>query len=86
MRAPLSWLRDHVALPPGLTNQEIPIPGLGSIHLGHGKTSVGRDSARAAANAIRIHVEPTDTYIRIGHSRARMSGGITQGLMNNPKK
>lgn len=61
-------------------DQPLKIPGLATISIGsHVKRHSG-SAAYAAANAIDIKVIPTDTRIRVAHSAAQLSGGVTYGL------
>jgi hypothetical protein len=63
-----------------LPGQTLPIPGLAEISVGHSKTRTSKTSADAWSNTIRIRVIPTDTVIRVSHSAARISKGITRGI------
>jgi hypothetical protein len=68
------------SFPAPAPGQPVNIPGLANIYAG--KTRVKHDdtSALAEAVALRIDVIPTDTTVKVGHSRAELASGLTYGV------
>ncbi|MDO9497492.1 MAG: choice-of-anchor P family protein [Nocardioides sp.] len=59
--------------------QPIVVPGLASIAIGNSVSKPITDGIRAAADALNIHVIPTDTRVRIAHTATRIQKGAPFG-------
>lgn len=60
---------------------QLPVPGVGTIALGEGKTSKNDNGAKAFANGVLVTLE-SGTTLRIAHTRATIERGVKSGLMN----
>lgn len=63
-------------------NQPTTIPGLATISVGSHRTAQGAHSATASALALRVHVIPSATTVKVAHSRASLGGGLTVGIFS----
>jgi hypothetical protein len=59
--------------------QPLVVPGLAEITVGRSQTRQDAGAAVAKAQALRIHVIPTGSTSRIGHSSAGIASGIKSG-------
>jgi hypothetical protein len=69
-------------LPIPTPGQPVAIPGLATISIGDGAESKKANMARAVADGIKIQVIPSNSQIRIAHTRAKLERGVKTGLMN----
>ncbi|HEX4471337.1 MAG TPA: choice-of-anchor P family protein [Nocardioides sp.] len=63
-------------------DQPIAIPGLATIYAGQHVTHHSSTGARANTFALRVDVIPSNTSIRIAHSRAELDAGLTGGVFS----
>lgn len=61
-------------------DQPIEIPGLLTIHIGKHKTASNADRAAAKADTIKVHMIPSGTKLRVGHTVATIARGVKHGL------
>ncbi|MGA8248474.1 MAG: choice-of-anchor P family protein [Nocardioides sp.] len=68
------------SFPAPAPGQPVDIPGLATIYAG--RTHVRHDDSGALAEAValRIDVIPTDTSVKVGHSRSELDSGLTYGV------
>jgi hypothetical protein len=59
--------------------QPLVVPGLAEVAIGNSDTRRTATAAVAKAQAIRVHVIPTDTTSRIAHAAAGIAAGIKSG-------
>jgi hypothetical protein len=59
--------------------QPIEIPGLAKISVGAKKESATDQAGIAIADALRVHLIPTNTKLTVAHSNARVYGGVKHG-------
>lgn len=71
-----------IAIPIPSLGMPITIPGLATITLGKGIAKERADGALAQANAVFIHVIPTDTKVKIARSSAKIDEGVKSGIFN----
>lgn len=69
-------------LPLPTPDQPIEIPGLATISLGKSIEKKNRQGATAYANALFIHVIPTDTTVKVARSAAKLERGAVSGIFN----
>ena len=59
--------------------QPIEIPGLATITVGRPKKTVNDHAGTAIADALRVHLIPTDTVVTVGHTSAQVLAGVKHG-------
>lgn len=62
--------------------QPIVIPGLARISLGDSQAKQGAHGASVYADALRVEILPTDTTIKVAHSRAGIKDGVRSALFS----
>jgi hypothetical protein len=70
------------SFPAPTPDQPLTIPGLATIYAGQHITRHSPTSATANAFALRIDVIPTGTSLRLAHSFAELSSGLTGGIFS----
>jgi hypothetical protein len=73
---------DPQTFPAPTPDQPVAIPGLATIYAGQHATRHSGTHAMANAFALRIDVIPTGTSVRIAHSHAELSSGLTGGIFS----
>lgn len=63
-------------------DQPFEIPGLLTISLGKSIEKKNRQGATAYANALFVHVIPTDTTVKVARSAAKLERGAVSGIFN----
>jgi hypothetical protein len=61
--------------------ESVTVPGVATIALGKGSKSANSQGATAIADGVRIDLLPSDTSVRIAHTRAKLERGVKTGLM-----
>lgn len=71
---------DPQRFPVPLPGQSVTIPGLAKLSLGVGTETANGRGARAAIDAVKLHVIPTDTTVYLAHSAAAIKSGTPKAL------
>jgi hypothetical protein len=69
-----------VNIPVPDSGNSVHIPGVGQLALGAGTRRSDADGAQAVLDAVKLHVNATDTTVYLAHARASISGGVKQHL------
>jgi hypothetical protein len=73
---------DPQSFPAPTPDQPVAIPGLATIYAGQQVNRHSGNGAMANAFALRVDVIPTGTSVRVAHSHAELSRGLTGGIFS----
>jgi hypothetical protein len=71
---------DGVTYPIPVRGDTVPLPGIGSLTLGSGRTTKTAHAASATVDAVRLREDATKTTTYLAHTHSEIQDGISTGL------
>jgi hypothetical protein len=73
---------DGASVPVPPRGVAVPLAGVGTLTLGTGRTARSATAASATVDAVRLHVDATQTTTFLAHTHSQIVAGVRTGLFN----